>query len=443
MANPWQTGYLPPKRAARKKAPAKPPGMPLPPAGDPLGDFVRNHYGPAAAEAAYAKLRGAGFNAMPSADTDALSAHVRSNYAPRLWESAYAKLSKAGYRPPGAELFGLDPAVKDQISQFDRTTAAQGDRISAAYANLAGQASGFADTQTQRLGALGALFGAGLSAPSTSTAIGPWGSTVTATPNPAGTTGYASTAVDAARLGALNQAAMATNTASLMPTVVAGAGQSALQQFQAAQAATRAEALGTARTAQAERESAAAKQAYEMKQDAISNALDVRRMNLGLFGSLQNAQPGGYAPGTTAPPGYVAVPRSDGGTDFVPDVVAREELDRQTAAQKERKKAAAAKRKPPTIAQRASALKWARKAAVGVPGEQKYEVQVPKLDSKGRQVRDEQGNPVMKTETRTDRWIDKFSYDEIINELMTMGFDKVESRKIAAQAGARITSEVG
>ena len=29
--------------------------------------------------------------------------------------------------------------------------------------------------------------------------------------------------------------------------------------------------------------------------------------------------PGGYAPGTTPPPGYFAVPRSDGGVDFVPD----------------------------------------------------------------------------------------------------------------------------
>jgi hypothetical protein len=318
-----------PKRTVTKKrktttpakpapaAPKPPATLPLPPMGDPLGDFVRRNYGPGAAEAAYAKFKAADRNAMPGSES-ALGEHVRLNYAPKLWESAYGKLSRAGYTPPNADLFGLDPATKDAVLASDRTAAAQEARISAAYANLSQQANAQANAQTARLGALGSLFGAGMAGPSTSTSVGPYGATVESAPNPSGTTGYAGAVIDAARQQALQQSAISSSTAGQMPLIAAAAGTTAANTYRAQQAKDRLEAIMGARKAQQELGTTQRKEDYERQQDAIRNALTARGQNTQMMSVLNQAQPGGVAQGA-AVPGYITVPRSDGGYELVRD----------------------------------------------------------------------------------------------------------------------------
>jgi len=310
---------------------------------------------------------------------------------------------------PRNELTGLDPQARADVGAFDRTTAAQQQRIQDVYSQYATQAAADRDAGAQAFGTLANLSGAGYQAPVQGQASGPYGSIA-----PAGVSAaqqqLPGVMAQGAREGSVAARASTLFGLSQLPTVARDTGAQQLQKFTTDRTANRGELISGYREQAGEAAAAASEQQFNRQKLAA----ELRSQNLSLLGKKIGASTTLQTAGiraNTAKDDRAAKLATDAAKLRTQAQIARERnltsrantLD-NLAAKKE--KEAAKAKGPKTTDQRAWA-KRAREMWDGIP----------------RSVTGEDGKKV--TEYL------QYDVNEIIRELQAQGATRAQAIKIA------------
>jgi hypothetical protein len=232
---------------------------------------------------------------------------------------------------PNDPYAGLPDWVRADLTAVDRQTKAQSGMFGQVYGNLATQSGADADAAARRLGTLAQLAGASYQPASVSSgAPGPYGQVAAPTLAPA-VAGLPGALSDTDRQSMLMQAALATNTASQLPTLARAAGQTAAQTYEAGRQSDRNTYLSDARKAVLDQAAKDAALSQDESQFTRTLASTAEGRNLQLLLPYIQAQakagtaipklPTGFtplAPGTTIPDGYSPVTLPDGTQGVVP-----------------------------------------------------------------------------------------------------------------------------